>query len=240
MILRKTTFYLFSGVGVFLLLLACVKKQLELETDEQKTSYAIGHQFAQSLKSQNIKVDPDVIALSLKDVFSENGKPRMSNEEMFNAIQNMRQQAIAGQKQQAEMNKKEGQDFLEKNKSAKGVTATDSGLQYLVQTMGDGPKPVASSVVRVHYKGTLITGEEFDSSHKRGQPAEFPVTGVIPGWTEALQLMPVGSKWKLFIPSDLAYGGQRRPQIPPYSTLIFDVELLDIVDPEQENKAENP
>lgn len=215
------------------LLCACTPKStstdIPLDTDEKKMSYAIGHQFGQSLKAQNIKADVDVIAMSIRDVLSSEGNIRMTNEEMFGAIQNMRQQALEGQRKQAETNLKAGQDFLEKNKSKEGVTQTESGLQYQVEKMGDGPKPTADSVVKVHYKGTLISGEEFDSSYTRGSPAQFPVNEVIPGWTEALQLMPVGSKWKLFIPSQLAYGRQIQGKIPANSTLIFEVELLEII-----------
>ena len=119
--------------------------------------------------------------------------------------------------------------FLIKNKSKNGVKTSDSGLQYEVITEGKGKKPKSDDVVKVHYKGTLIDGTEFDSSYKRNSPAEFPVTAVIRGWTEALQMMPVGSKWKLYIPPDLAYGEAGRPSIPGNSVLIFEVELLDII-----------
>lgn len=224
-------------IGVFT---ACTQQSqnIPLDTDEKKISYAIGYKFGQSLKSQGIQVDTDVIAMSIQDTLSDDQKSRMTDDEMLKAIQNMQKSVIAKQRQQAQVNKKKGEDFLEKNKSAEGVLSTDSGLQYQVQKMGDGRKPNIDSVVSVHYSGTLITGEEFDSSYKRGRPAEFPVSGVIQGWTEALQLMPVGSKWKLFIPSQLAYGPQGRPQIPAYSTLIFEVELLDIIEPQQKNKGE--
>jgi FKBP-type peptidyl-prolyl cis-trans isomerase FklB len=128
--------------------------------------------------------------------------------------------------------KKQGQDFLAANKNKPGVVTTPSGLQYLVLKTGTGPKPALTDMVRVHYHGTLIDGRVFDSSVERGQPIELSVNGVIPGWTEALQMMPVGSKWKLFVPSNLAYGDQQAgPMIAPGSTLIFDVELLDIVKP---------
>jgi FKBP-type peptidyl-prolyl cis-trans isomerase len=129
----------------------------------------------------------------------------------------------------AEKNLTEGSAFLAGNKAKEGVTTTASGLQYSVEKMGSGAKPAASDTVRVHYRGTLLSGKEFDSSYKRNEPAEFPVNGVIAGWTEALQLMPVGSKWKLFIPAALAYGEQGRQGIPPNATLLFDVELLEIV-----------
>ena len=218
-------------------LAACTQKakDIPLDTDEKKISYAIGYQVGQSFKAQGIQVDTDVIAMSIQDVFSDDNKKRMTDDEMSKAMRDMRKTAVEHQKEQADLNKQKGQDFLEKNKSVEGIMSTDSGLQYQVQKMGDGPKPDRESIVRVHYKGTLITGEEFDSSYKRGLPAEFPVSGVISGWTEALQMMPVGSKWKLFIPSHLAYGAQSRPQIPGHSTLIFEVELLDIVQQEDQD-----
>ncbi|MFB1010317.1 MAG: FKBP-type peptidyl-prolyl cis-trans isomerase, partial [Thiopseudomonas sp.] len=122
-----------------------------------------------------------------------------------------------------------GKDFLQDNAKKDGVVTLESGLQYEILTTGEGDKPVRESTVRTHYHGTLIDGSVFDSSYERGQPAEFPVSGVIAGWTEALQLMPVGSKWRLYVPSELAYGGQAVGSIPPHSTLVFDVELLAIL-----------
>ena len=222
-------------------LVSCTQgsKNIPLDTDEKKVSYAIGHRFGQSLKSQGIKVDLGVLTMSIQDAFSEDQKSRMTDEEMLAAMRNMQKSIIEHQMQQAQVNRKKGEDFLEKNKSVEGVLSTESGLQYQVQKMGDGPKPALNSMVSVHYRGTLITGEEFDSSYKRGEPAEFPVSGVIAGWTEALQLMPVGSKWKLFIPSQLAYGPQSRPSIPGHSTLIFEVELLDIIDDQQKSKSKS-
>ena len=218
---------------------SCTQKSdnIPLDTDEKKASYAIGYKFGQSLKSQGIQIDTDVLAMSIKDTLSEDQESRMTDQEMLEAMRNMQKSVIDHQRQKALVNKTKGEDFLEKNKSVEGVLSTDSGLQYQVQRMGDGPKPNADSMVSVHYKGTLITGEEFDSSYKRGRPAEFPVSGVIAGWTEALQLMPVGSKWKLFIPSGLAYGPQSRPNIPGHSTLVFEVELLDIIEAEKKSKA---
>src|SRR5438445_4381701 len=134
-------------------------------------------------------------------------------------------------KQTGEKNKKEGMDFLAKNKTAEGVKTTPNGLQYKILKQGTGKTPTASDTVIAHYRGTLIDGTEFDSSYKRGEPSKFPVGGVIKGWTEALLLMPVGSKWQLFIPSDLAYGENGRPSIPPNSTLLFDLELISIKEP---------
>ena len=220
---------------------SCTQKSenIPLDTEEKKMSYAIGYKFGQSLKSQGVQVDMDVLVMSVNDAFSEDKKSRLTDEEMLKSMQNIQKSIVKRQRQQAQVNKKTGEDFLEKNKSAKGILSTDSGLQYQVQKMGDGAKPTRDSIVSVHYKGTLTTGEEFDSSYKRGRPAQFPVSGVIAGWTEALQLMPAGSKWKLFIPSKLAYGPQNRPGIPGHSTLIFEVELLDIVESQQKNESKS-
>ncbi len=246
-IIRSTTKWFSLGKNIsficFLIIsfISCTQKSenIPLDTDEKKISYAIGYKFGQSLKSQGVQIDMDVLTMSVGDAFSEDEKNRMTEEEMLKAMQNMQKSIIQHQRQQAQVSKKKGEDFLEKNKSVEGILSTDSGLQYQVQKMGDGPKPTKDSIVSVHYKGTLATGEEFDSSYKRGRPAEFPVSGVIAGWTEALQLMPVGSKWKLFIPSKLAYGPQSRPKIPSYSTLIFEVELLDIIESQQKSKSES-
>ena len=145
------------------------------------------------------------------------------------AMMKLQEMAMKKQQETAETNAKAGKEYLEKNKSAAGVKTTASGLQYIVEKEGTGPSPKKDDVVKVHYKGTLTNGEQFDSSIERGQPAEFPVGGVIPGWTEALQLMKVGGKAKLFIPAELAYGPSGRPGIPPNSVLLFDVELIEIV-----------
>jgi FKBP-type peptidyl-prolyl cis-trans isomerase FklB len=157
----------------------------------------------------------------------------MTDDEVKNTLMELskglqaKQQAVA--KEAGDKNKKEGEAFLADNKTKEGVVVLPSGLQYKILKAGDGPKPTAADSVVCNYKGTLISGKEFDSSYKRGQPATFPVGGVIKGWTEALQLMPVGSKWQLFIPADLAYGDrQAGPDITPGSTLVFEVELLSI------------
>ncbi|MFZ4405534.1 MAG: FKBP-type peptidyl-prolyl cis-trans isomerase [Pseudobdellovibrionaceae bacterium] len=206
---------------------ACEKK-VKLETDTQKASYAIGQQIGQNMKQQNIEVDVDSIAGAMKDVFA--GKEsRLKKEEIQAAMMKLQESAGKKQQQAAEDNKKKGQEYLEKNKTTAGLKVTASGLQYLVEKEGTGAKPTKTDTVKCHYSGTLITGEKFDSSYDRNEPAEFPVSGVIPGWTEALQLMSVGSKYKLFVPSDLAYGPSGRPGIPPNSVLVFEVELLDIV-----------
>ncbi|HET6254857.1 MAG TPA: FKBP-type peptidyl-prolyl cis-trans isomerase [Puia sp.] len=197
-----------------------------LKTENDSISYAIGVSLANFYKQQNISnINTAILVKAVKDV--ENNKPVLSEQQCQTALMSY------VQKQQAEKslgNKKLGQEFLAANAKKPGVVTLPSGLQYQVIRQGAGPKPKLTDMVRVHYHGTLIDGRVFDSSVDRGQPIELNVNGVIPGWTEALQLMPVGSKWKLFIPSDLAYGDRQAGQIiAPGSTLVFDVELLDIV-----------
>ncbi|QDK46135.1 hypothetical protein DOM22_13670 [Bdellovibrio sp. ZAP7] len=210
---------------------ACTRK-VKLDTDIKKASYAIGQQIGGNLKQQNIDFDSDALAQALKDASA--GKNEMTKEDMQAAMMKLQEMAMKKQQEAAETNAKAGKDYLEKNKTAAGVKTTASGLQYIIEKEGTGAQPKKEDVVKVHYKGTLTNGEQFDSSYDRGQPAEFPVGGVIPGWTEALQLMKVGSKAKLFIPPELAYGPSGRPGIPPNSVLVFEVELMDIV------KAEKP
>jgi len=202
-----------------------------LSTDEQKISYAIGQQIgqqvAQNFKSQNVKVDADVLANSIADVI-KGTKSRMTPEEMQSTLMKMRETMMAKTQEQGKENKAKGAAFLEENKKKPGVKTTASGLQYEVIKEGKGKSPKPTSTVKVHYKGTLIDGTEFDSSYRRNEPAQFPVNGVIKGWTEALQLMKPGAKYKLAIPSDLAYGEGGRPGIPPNSVLVFEVELIEI------------
>lgn len=212
---------------------ACQKK-VKLDTDMKKASYAIGQQIGGNLKQQNIEFDADALTAALKDAAA--GKNEMSKEDMQAAMMKLQEMAMKKQQESAETNAKAGKDFLEKNKAAEGVKTTASGLQYIVVKEGAGASPKKEDTVRVHYTGTLTNGEKFDSSVDRGQPAEFPVGGVIPGWTEALQLMKVGGKAKLFIPPELAYGPSGRPGIPPNSVLIFEVELLDIVKQDTKKK----
>jgi len=211
-----------------------------LTTRKQKFSYALGMNIATglgaNLKSQGVEVDWNLLAQGLKDGAS-GGKTRLTEQEskaVLTEVQNeVRKEQQEKMKATADKNKADGQAFLEANKSKEGVKTTASGLQYKVITEGTGPKPTASDTVVCNYRGTLIDGKEFDSSYKRGEPATFPVGGVIKGWTEALQMMPVGSKWQLFIPSDLAYGERGAgAEIGPDSTLIFEVELMSIKPPE--------
>jgi FKBP-type peptidyl-prolyl cis-trans isomerase len=206
-----------------------------LTTSKQKASYAIGMNWGTGLHRQAIDVDTASLLQGMKDGLA-GGKTLLTEDEARAAL--MQLQKEMQEKQQAkaaaegDANKKEGEAFLAANKGKEGVVTLPSGLQYKILTPGTGPKPTATDSVVCNYKGTLINGTEFDSSYKRGEPATFPVTGVIKGWTEALQLMPVGSKWQLFIPSDLAYGARGTPGGPigPNATLIFEVELMSIKD----------
>ena len=201
-----------------------------LTDQKSRVSYAIGLNIGHGFKSQDLDVDPDLVGRAIKDVLT--GQPELLTDvEAKQTLTAFQQEFRAAQmKKRAEQgvkNKAAGEAFLATNKLQAGVQTLPDGLQYVVITNGTGATPVAGDTVSVNYRGTLIDGTEFDSSYKRGQPATFPVGGVIPGWTEALQKMTVGSKWKLFIPSELAYGEQGNRGIPPNSTLIFEVELLD-------------
>ena|SRR5258705_5706097 len=203
-----------------------------LNTTKDKVSYAIGADLGNKLKTSSIDIDPNILTRALKDVLT-GAKTAMNDEEIRTTLTDLTKDLQAKQatlnKEKSDKNKKEGEAFLATNKSKEGVVALPSGLQYKIIKAGTGPKPTAADTVVCNYKGTLIDGKEFDSSYKRGQPATFPVGGVIKGWTEALQLMPVGSTWQLFIPADLAYGDrQAGPEITPGSTLVFEVELMSI------------
>ena len=205
---------------------------LTLKTQKDKTSYAMGMNIGAGLRKQAIDIDPAIMARGLRDSFS-NGKTLLSEEEERTILTQLQSDVRKKQQELAQLageaNKKQGLAFLEANKSKEGVVALPSGLQYKVLQEGTGAKPAATDTVVCNYRGTLLDNTEFDSSYKRGQPATFPVSGVIKGWTEALQLMPVGSKWQLFIPAELAYGDRGAGgQIGPGSTLIFEVELLSI------------
>lgn len=208
-----------------------------LETDAQKSGYVIGTDIGGRLKSQEMDIDRRALNAGIEDAF-EGNEPRMSEEEAQAIIAKLveerqaqqaeqQQAAQAEREAQAEKNRAEGEAFLAENKTKDGVVTTDSGLQYKVIVQGDGDKPNAEDTVEVHYRGTLIDGTEFDSSYARGEPAKFQVNRVIAGWTEALQLMSEGSKWELYIPSDLAYGARGAGRdIGPDAVLIFEVELL--------------
>jgi FKBP-type peptidyl-prolyl cis-trans isomerase FklB len=210
---------------------------LTLKTQKEKFSYALGMKMGENLHKQSVPVDPAILARGLKDAIA-GAKPLLTDEQaqaVIMEVQNdMRKKQQEKMQQAGAANKKDGDTFLAANKGKEGVVTLPSGLQYKILKAGTGPKPTPSDTVSCNYRGTFINGTEFDSSYKGGQPVSFPVTGVIKGWTEALQLMPVGSKWQLFIPSDLAYGDAGRPGIEPSSTLIFEVELLSIEDKSKE------
>jgi FKBP-type peptidyl-prolyl cis-trans isomerase len=207
-------------------------KVLVLKTQKDKISYAIGMNVGGNLHSQGVEVDPAILLQGLKDGIA-GSKPLLSEEEARAVLMQLQEAARQKQAEKAQQmgaaNKTEGETFLAANKTKEGVVTLPSGLQYKILKAGEGPKPTASDSVVCNYRGTLINGTEFDSSYKRGQPATFPVSGVIKGWTEALQLMPVGSKWQLFVPAQLAYGERGAgADIGPNATLIFEVELLSI------------
>lgn len=195
-----------------------------LKTAIDSLSYAIGVNVGGNIKQQGVTTNAAVLAQGLQDMVTGK-KPLMSVEESNTFIQMYFQNEMA---RKAKLNKEAGQKFLVQNKEKPGIVTTTSGLQYQVIKEGAGAKPTTSDRVKVHYEGSLLDGSVFDSSVKRGEPATFGVTQVIRGWVEALQLMPVGSKWKLYIPSELAYGPQGPPTIGPDQMLIFEVELLGI------------
>jgi len=206
---------------------------LTLKTQKEKASYAIGMNIGKNLKRDSVEVDPAVLYRALKDALAGN-KLLLTDDEAKAALTVLQTEVRA--KEEAKLkaaaleNKKTGEAFLAANKTKEGVVTLPSGLQYKVIKEGTGPKPAAEDTVLCHYRGTLVDNTEFDSSYKRGEPLKIPVGGVIKGWTEAIQLMPVGSKWQLYIPSDLAYGERGAPGSPigPNSALIFDVELISI------------
>jgi FKBP-type peptidyl-prolyl cis-trans isomerase FklB len=213
-----------------LLLVSQVNAQenLALKSQKDKVSYIIGMEIGNNLKKQAIDIDSNILARGVKDILS-GAKPLLTEQEVQEIMIAFQKEMMAKQSEVAKKNKAEGETFLAENKKKEGVKTLSSGLQYKVIKAGTGKKPKSNDTVTVHYRGTLINGAEFDSSYKRGQPTTFPVSKVIPGWTEALQLMEVGAKWQLFIPSSLAYGEQGAGgDIGPNATLIFEVELFSI------------
>jgi FKBP-type peptidyl-prolyl cis-trans isomerase len=214
---------------------------LTLKTQKEKFSYALGMNIGNGMHRQGVEIDPNILARGIKDALAGR-KSLLTDEEARTVVMQVQNEVRQKQQEKAQAagatNKKEGDEFLAANKTKPGVVTLPSGLQYKVLTQGTGPKPAATDSVVCNYRGTLINGKEFDSSYKGGKPLTFPVDGVIKGWTEALQLMPVGSKWQLFIPPDLAYGERGAgADIGPDTTLIFEVELLSIEKKKQdENK----
>lgn len=224
-------------VGIMLLLSLFVAVALHaadpsLKTAKEKVSYAIGAQIGADMKRQAVDIDPDTLARGVRDGF-RGSKMLLTDQEMRETISGLQQQMAAKQAERVRelgaKNKQAGAAFLAENRKKEGVKVLPDGLQYKVIREGTGKTPKADDTVTVNYRGALIDGAEFDSSYKRGEPATFSVKGVIKGWTEALQLMKVGSKWQLFIPPELAYGEQGAGRmIGPNATLIFEVELLGI------------
>ncbi|VAW85713.1 FKBP-type peptidyl-prolyl cis-trans isomerase FklB [hydrothermal vent metagenome] len=201
-------------------------------SEKEKFSYAVGTQMAQQLHGQSMDLDAKMVSQALLDILS-NSKPKLSDDEIKNVLASFQEKRQVEMQKLASENLVTGEAFLKNNKKEKGVETLDNGLQYQVIKAGSGEKPSVSDTVTVHYRGTLITGIEFDSSISRGEPATFPVNGVIQGWQKILPMMPTGSKWKVFIPSELAYGPRGAgANIPPNSALIFEIELLAIKQPE--------
>ncbi len=209
-----------------------------LKTEEEVASYGMGLGMGKTfLKKINFELNMDLFIKGLEDGLSEDGKQLMTDEEIRTQMQAFQQKMM---KKQGEESKKKGAKFLKENKKKKGVVTLASGLQYKVIKEGTGPIPKSTDTVKVHYKGTTIDGKEFDSSFKRKKPAKFSVNRVVKGWTEALLLMKVGSKWQLFIPSELGYGERGAGRnIGPNETLIFDVELISIEEPKKP-KSDKP
>ena len=226
--------YVWLG-ALALAFIACqgnTQEKVQLKTQKDSVSYSIGMDVGRNLKQQMLDIDPTLLARGIRDII-DSLPPALTEEQVQACMANYQQQVMAkhqdAMKAQGEKNKKEGEAFLASNKTKDGVVTLPDGLQYKILKAGTGKKPTATQTVSVNYRGTLVDGTEFDNSYKKGQPAEFPLTGVIKGWTEALELMPVGSKWQLVIPPDLAWGDRGAGGlIGPNATVVFEVELLEI------------
>lgn len=213
-----------ASAAILSLLVACSPKP---KSQEDQVSYTIGAQFGRSIKNQDIKLDSKMLARGIEDAMKKD-KLALTDEEMQSAMMKMNEERQKSLQEKAATNKVKSEEFMTKNKTAEGIKTTASGLQYKITAEGTGPSPKIDEEVVVNYKGTLIDGTEFDSSYKRNQPAQFPLKGIIPGWTEGLQLMKKGGKAILYVPPELGYQDRPRQTIPPNSALIFEVELLDI------------
>jgi len=213
---------------------------VELKSTQERISYAIGQQMGQSLRTEGIEVDLPALFLAIED--ATNGTDsRLTQEDIMAALTELQSQQQAEAAKRAETNLEAGNAYLAENKKKDGVKETESGLQYKVIKSGDGNSPGAGDMVTVHYRGTLLDGTEFDSSYSRGEPATFPVTGVIQGWQEALQMMDAGSKWEVAIPSTLAYGERGAGQdIGPNATLKFEIELISFETPKHSPFGADP
>jgi len=208
---------------------ACAKETADLSTEKQQFSYAVGYRLAQDIKRQSLDLDAAALAQAIQDVLS-GAEPRLTAGQMQAAVRSQLQQQMEEQEARTKANQDRGNAFLDSNKAKPGVVVLPSGLQYKVVTEGTGKAPNATDKVQVHYRGTLIDGTEFDSSYSRGEPTKLQVDQVIQGWQEALQLMPEGSKWQIFVPAELAYGSRGAGDaIGPGETLVFEVELISIL-----------
>ena len=222
-----------TALSALLLFGACeADEKPQLKDENDRVNYSLGHQIGGDFERQGVQIRPELVVKGIQDALS-GVEPLMTQKEMNQALSDLKKRIVTAQreerKQASEDNLAKGKAFLEDNAKKEGVKTLSSGLQYTVLTEGSGKSPQKTDTVTVHYRGTLIDGTEFDSSISRGQPATFKVGGVIPGWTEALQLMKPGAKWRLVIPPGLAYGERGSPpRIPPNSTLIFEVELISV------------
>lgn len=215
----------------FFFSVSAAEEKLDLKSQRDKESYSFGYQFGQNLKSQGMDINVELYSSGIRDALNSK-EPLLSKEEISKTISELQKRIMTTRqkefKEMADKNLAEGKAFLEQNKKKEGIKTLSSGLQYKILTKGSGKTPNVTDNVTVHYRGTFINGSEFDSSYKRGKPETFQVSGVIRGWTEALQLMQAGSKWQLFVPYELGYGERGAGPIPPNSTLIFEVELISI------------
>jgi FKBP-type peptidyl-prolyl cis-trans isomerase FklB len=219
---------LLAGAAIALAFEIQAAEEKPLTSQKEKASYGVGINVGKSFKSDLIDLDVEAFFRGFKDALA-GARPAVTEAELEQAMNALRADVSRKSEERVTSNRKAGEDLLAKNKDDKKITVEPSGVQYAVLKEGNGPIPKATDTVKVHYRGTLVDGTEFDSSYKRNEPATFAVNQVIKGWTEVLQKMKVGSKWKIFVPSDLAYGDEGRPPvIPPASTLIFEIELLGI------------
>jgi FKBP-type peptidyl-prolyl cis-trans isomerase FklB len=224
---------------LFLVSQVGAQENLVLKNQKEKVSYIIGVDIGGNLKKQSIDIDQSILVKGIKDGLA-GAKPLLTDQEIQETMIAFKKEVLVKREEIAKKNKADGEAFLAENKKKEGVETLPSGLQYKVIKAGTDKKPKANDTVTANYRGTLIDGTEFDSSYKRGQPVSFPVSGVIRGWTEALQLMGEGAKWQIFVPSNLAYGERGAGAvIGPNSTLIFEVELISIKEKAQEKKPEN-
>ncbi len=220
--------HLLPALALTLCTTPLVADEMKLETESQKISYIIGFQAGGQLKQQGFPIDIETLTEALKEGLS-GAAPRLTSQEAGTIMQAFQEKQMAKQAAENSKNEEAGKAFLAENKKKEGVIELENGLQYKIITPGSGKKPAETDTVSVNYRGTLIDGTEFDSSYKRGAPAEFPVNRVIPGWTQILQLMGEGAKWQVYIPSNLAYGPKGAgADIGPNATLIFDIELLEV------------